>query len=115
MRRRHFSRVVRAAAALWGALFVVRADTASAQGEPAQEGALFLLLPVGARAVGLGQAVVADQQGGSESVWWNPAGLARADKGEAAIHHSQSVIGTGDAVTVLVPSAEMWTSSTGAS
>ena len=105
MRRPHFRRLARAAAALWGACLALRGETALAQGGTAQEGALFLLLPVGARAVGMGQAVVADQQGGSESVWWNPAGLARAEKREAAIHHSQSVIGTGDAVTVVVPSS----------
>jgi hypothetical protein len=86
-------------------LLALRGEAALAQGAAAQDGALFLLLPVGARALGLGQAVVADQLGGSEAVWWNPAGLARAEKREAAIHHSQSVIGTGDAVTVLVPSS----------
>lgn len=70
----------------------------------AQEGALFLLLPVGARSVGLGQAVVADR-GGSEAVWWNPAAIGAATKREAAIHHSQSVVGTGDAITIVVPSS----------
>ena len=70
----------------------------------AQEGALFLLLPVGARSVGLGQAVVADRPG-SEAVWWNPAAIGAATKREAAIHHSQSVAGTGDAVTIVVPSS----------
>jgi hypothetical protein len=65
---------------------------------------LFLLLPVGARSVGMGQAVVADR-GGSESVWWNPAGIGASTRREAAIHHSQSVAGTGDAVTIVVPSS----------
>ena len=73
---------------------------AGAQGGLAEDGALFLLLPVGARAVGMGQAVVADQPG-SEAVWWNAAALARADKREVAIHHSQSLVGTGDATKVL--------------
>ena len=63
MRRRPFSWLARVAAALWGALFVVRAESAGAQGEPAQEGALFLLLPVGARSVGLGQAVAGGHMG----------------------------------------------------
>lgn len=76
----------------------------AAQSGFAQEGALFLLLPVGARAVGLGQAVVADRPG-SEAVWWNPAAIGAATRREAAIHHSQSVAGTGDAVTLLVPSS----------
>src|SRR5215207_9152317 len=105
MRRRPFSRIARLAATLWGALLAAPEGRLLAQGSPAQDGALFLLLPVGARAVGMGQAVVADQAGGSEAIWWNPAGLARAEKREAAIHHSQSVIGTGDAVTLLVPSS----------
>lgn len=69
-----------------------------------QDGALFLLVPIGARAIGLGQAVVADQLG-SESVWWNPAGLARQDKREGAIHHSDSFAGQGDAVALVIPSS----------
>ena len=77
---------------------------ARAQTGLAQEGALFLLLPVGARSVGLGQAVVADRSG-SESVWWNPAAIGAATRREAAIHHSQSVAGNGDAVTIVVPSS----------
>jgi len=80
------------------------AGVARAQTGLAQEGALFLLLPVGARSVGLGQAVVADRPG-SEAVWWNPAAIGAATRREAAIHHSQSVAGTGDAVTILVPSS----------
>ena len=102
--RRRLSNAVRAA--LVAALLALAGTTrsAGAQAGPAEDGALFLLLPVGARAVGMGQAVVAEQDG-SEAVWWNPAGLARADKREAAIHHSQSVIGTGDAVSIVVPSS----------
>ena len=73
-----------------------------AQGGVATEGAVFLLLPVGARAVGLGHAVIAEG-GGSEAVWWNPAGLARLESYEAAIHHSQSLAATGDAVSVVLP------------
>lgn len=74
-----------------------------AQGGTAEDGALFLLLPVGARAVGMGQAVVADMPG-TEAVWWNPAALARAERIEAAIHHSQTIIATGDAVSIAYPS-----------
>jgi hypothetical protein len=69
----------------------------------ATEGAAFLLLPIGAKSVALGQAVVAEQ-GGTEAVWWNPAGLARAEKTELAVHHYQTIIGTGDAVSFLIPS-----------
>jgi hypothetical protein len=54
------------------------------------EGALFLLLPVGAKGVALGRAMTAMQ--GPESVWWNPAGLA-------AVQHSRFVMIRGDQVT----------------
>jgi hypothetical protein len=68
------------------------------------EGAPFLLLPVGARAVGMGQAVVADQPG-TEAIWWNPAGVARAERREVAVHHYETVVGTGDAISILIPSS----------
>lgn len=71
--------------------------------QSANEGAIFLLMPVGARAVGMGQAISGDQPG-TESVWWNPAGLARLEKREVAIHHSKSLIATGDAISVAIPS-----------
>jgi hypothetical protein len=90
--------------AIAGAILLGAADVAHAQTGLAEEGALFLLLPVGARSVGLGQAVVADRPG-SESVWWNPAAIGAATRREAAIHHSQSIVGTGDAVTIVVPSS----------
>jgi Type IX secretion system protein PorV len=70
------------------------------------DGALFLLLPVGARAVGMGQAMVADRPG-SEAVWWNPAGIARQDKKEIAIHHSQTIAATGDVITFVYPTASV--------
>jgi hypothetical protein len=102
-RWRHAARAVAIAVVAAGGL-VASARTARAQGDLAQEGALFLLLPVGARAVGVGQAVVAARPG-SEAVWWNPSALARASKREIAIHHSQSIIGTGDAVSIVIPSS----------
>lgn len=67
------------------------------------EGALDLLLPTGARAVALGQATMA-LDGTTESVWWNPSGLARMRGTTAAIHHSQSIGGTADAVAVVAHS-----------
>ena len=68
------------------------------------EGGAFLLLPVGARATALGQAAAADG-GTSESVFWNPAGLATLPRGEFALHHFDAFFGTGDAVVIAVPSA----------
>ena len=67
------------------------------------EGALDLLLPTGARAVALGQATMA-VDGTTEAVWWNPSGLARMQGTTAAIHHSQSIGGTADAVAVVAHS-----------
>lgn len=99
MRRRRF----RFAAAI-AALALVAPPGVAAQSGIDTEGAIFLLLPVGARAVGLGQAMVAEN-GGTEAVWWNPAALARAQRREAAIHHSQDIVATGDAISLLVPSS----------
>src|SRR5687767_325366 len=100
MRRRRSSRLVRRALAT--ALIAGWPSVSSGQSGVATEGALFLLLPVGARAVGMGHAVVAERSG-SESVWWNPSGLARLESYEVAIHHSQNLIATGDAVSVVLP------------
>ena len=99
MRRRRFR-----IAALAAALAVAAPHPVLAQSGIDTEGALFLLLPVGARAVGLGQAMAAEN-GGTEAVWWNPSAIARSRKREAAIHHSQDIIATGDAVSILIPSS----------
>jgi hypothetical protein len=64
-------------------------------------GALDLLYPLGARSVGLGTAVVAEQ--GSEAAWWNPAGLARLTKPEFAIDHFETVFTKGDAILFVLP------------
>jgi hypothetical protein len=69
------------------------------------EAALFLLVPVGARAVGMGQADVASDIGG-ESMWANPAGLARLTQKEVSINHSQTIIATGDALNAVFPAGK---------
>lgn len=79
----------------------------------AQSGALFLLVPFGARAVGSGQAVSADTTLGVESLWWNPAGLARLGKREVALHHSQTVLANSDMFTVAFPSKILGTLAVG--
>jgi hypothetical protein len=87
------------------ALTSLAASTAGAQPPGlTTEGAPFLLLPVGARAVGMGQAVVADHPG-TEAIWWNPAGVARSERRELAVHHYETVVGTGDAISILIPSS----------
>src|SRR5258705_3824646 len=85
------------------ALSAILAGGAHAQeGVTGSEGSLFLLLPTGAQAVGMGQTMVAATPG-SEGIWWNPASIARGDKRELAIHHSKTVAGIGDALTFLTP------------
>lgn len=69
----------------------------------AGNGTLFLLLPVGAETVGIGEAAVAERLG-SESIWSNPAGIARDAKREGAIHHSETIAARGDVITAVFPS-----------
>ena len=85
-------------------LFAAGIATTSARlpAQSSSDGALFLLLPVGAQTVGMAQAAVAERSG-SEAVWSNPAGIARLEKREAAIHHSETVAARGDAITLLIP------------
>ncbi len=95
-----------AAAAL---LVAARAAPAQAQNAaPGIEGGAFLLVPVGARAVALGQAATADG-GSAEAMFWNPAGLAALTRGELAVFHYDAFFGSGDAVAVAVPSSRLGT------
>lgn len=87
--------------ALAGAMLVVLASESAAQ-SGSGDGALFLLLPVGAQTVGMAQATVAERLG-SESIWSNPASIARQEKREAAIHHSETIAARGDVMTLLLP------------
>ncbi len=75
----------------------------------AQNGGLFLLVPFGAHAVALGEAVVADSALGTEAMWWNAAALARLGKKEVAVHHSQTLIATSDMLTFALPSRVLGT------
>src|SRR6059058_1517606 len=77
---------------------------AGAQSTSGSEGALFLLLPTGAQAVGMGQAMVAIKPG-SEGIWWNPASIGDQTQKELAIHHSKTIAGVGDALTFVLPSS----------
>src|SRR5881394_1836324 len=80
----------------------IATTAAGAQTPTGSEGSLFLLLPTGAQAVGMGQAMVATKPG-SEGIWWNPASIGDQDKKELAIHHSKTVAGVGDALTFVLP------------
>ncbi len=93
MRRNHF----RLAAAL---LFLC---TAPAVGQAGSSGAAFLLMPIGGRAAGLGQAAVADG-GSNEAVFWNPAGLARLDHSGIAVNYAQTFVSNNTAISAMVAS-----------
>jgi hypothetical protein len=81
---------------------------AAQNGEPETGGAAFLLIPVGARATGLGQAAVADG-GSSEAVFWNPAGLATLPHSEFAVHYSSTFASKNTALTVHVVNRSLGT------
>jgi hypothetical protein len=66
----------------------------------ADEGALFLLLPVGAQGVGLGRAMTAVSS--SEAVFWNPAGLAEVEERQILLHRGDHVVGDGTSFSVLL-------------
>ena len=86
-----------------GAAISLHASVAVGQSGSSGEGALELLLPTGARAVGMGQAGVAAATGAA-AVWWNPALMARADKRELAYLFAQSLYIQGDnAISALLP------------
>ncbi|MDT8342428.1 MAG: PorV/PorQ family protein [Longimicrobiales bacterium] len=64
------------------------------------EAALFLLLPVGAKGVGMARAMTALE--GSESVWWNPAGLAGVEHSQVQVTRGEDVSGDGTSLTGLL-------------
>jgi hypothetical protein len=64
------------------------------------EGAPFLLLPVGAQSVALGGAVTA--LSGPESAFWNPAGLASLDRSRLVFLRGDLASGTSTALSALL-------------
>jgi hypothetical protein len=55
------------------------------------EGAQTLLLPIGAKGISMGRAVTASP--GRESVFWNPAGLARLEDGSFFVYRGSNLAG----------------------
>ncbi len=108
-----FARGLAPRAALLLSLMLAFAQSAVAQGGLSKEGALFLLVPIGARAVGMGQAVVASNIG-SEGFWWNPASVARLTAPELSINASKSVVADGYALTFVRPTGVLGVLSAGA-
>jgi hypothetical protein len=74
---------------------------AAAQGrDPSStEGALFLLLPVGAQAVSMGRAMTALRS--PEAAFWNPAGLAGLQDSRAVLFRGDHAVGTATALSLL--------------
>lgn len=94
------------AAVLWVTLAMVAAGTPlGAQGGLVTEGATWLLVPVGARTVGSGQTL-ATAEAGSESLWGNPAGVARMTRPEAALHYSKTVAANGSVLALVYPAGK---------
>src|SRR2546430_15040677 len=69
-------------------------------------GALFLVFPVGARAVGMGQTAAA-LDGRGEAAFWNPAGLATLGKNEFGLPSATPVAGNTDPATADFPSPRL--------
>ncbi len=64
------------------------------------EGALTLLLPIGARGIGMGRAVTTSA--GAESVFWNPAGLARLEGGSFTVYRGNHLAGEATGFSVIL-------------
>lgn len=84
------------------AFFIIPTFQLSAQ-QPLNAGALFLVFPVGAQAVGMGQTATA-ASGHGEAAFWNPAGLASLSDDEFALHSSTLVAGKGNVLGAYFPS-----------
>lgn len=77
-------------------------------GQARAQGAGFLLLPIGARSVGSGEAVVADTLG-VDAIWWNPASMASMRRSELSINGSQTLEGNSAAIGFARPSRVLGT------
>src|ERR1700694_5682357 len=64
-----------------------------AQSFPNNSGALFLSMPVGAEAVGMGQTAVT-LEGRGEAAFWNPAGLATMNESEFGLQNGSLAVGS---------------------
>ena len=74
-----------------------------AQEPPLNAGALFLVFPVGAQAVGMGQTAMSSE-GHGEAAFWNPAGLATMESNEFALHSATLVAGRSHVLGAYFPS-----------
>ncbi len=74
-------------------------DVHAQSADDPNEGAIFLLLPVGAQGVSLGRAMTWTE--GVESTWWNPAGLAGLERSQGVIVRGDHTVGTATAATAM--------------
>lgn len=83
------------------ALVALSASTpAKLNGQVREEGALFILLPIGAQGVGLARAMTAVS--GNGSAFWNPAGVAGIGATRAAIFRGDHIAGTVTGASILL-------------
>lgn len=85
------------------ALSVIAPFQLPGQEAPLNAGALFLVFPVGAQAVGMGQTATA-AAGRGEAAFWNPAGLATLSDDEFALHSASLVAGRSNVLGAYFPS-----------
>src|SRR6266550_4252784 len=93
----------RAVAIALGLLAVGPSGRLAAQELPLNAGALFLVFPVGAQAVGMGQTATA-MAGRGEAAFWNPAGLATLSDDEFSLHSASLVAGRSNVLGAYFPS-----------
>src|SRR5712691_1118238 len=93
----------RAVAVALGILSASPSGRLAAQELPLNAGALFLVFPVGAQAVGMGQTATA-AAGRGEAAFWNPAGLATLTDDEFALHSASLVAGRSNVLGAYFPS-----------
>ena len=84
-----------------GAVLVMLASTSMqvAAQSSSDEGAVFLLLPLGAESVAMGRAVTAMR--GQESAFWNPAGLASTSQSKVVLIRGDVAAGISTAASAL--------------
>ena len=75
----------------------------TAQEPPLNTAALFLVFPVGARAVGMGQTAMG-AEGHADAAFWNPAGLATMETNEFSLHSATLVAGRSHVLGAYFPS-----------
>lgn len=81
--------------------------TSAPPSTPPQEGALFLLLPTGAQAVGVGRAMTALPS--QEAAFWNPAGLGEVDRSRIVVSRGEHLAGEAVALSLLLASPPLGT------